>query len=452
MLYKIKPLLLFLIIISFLSSCIDFETYEPYDYEYDDTHNEADPNANDLIINEYTYGHPDKETSFFEMVQSSDGGFFFIGLFDYEYSAGKLSADGNLLWLNNIDYIPKDVLNYKGSALVCGSFDKDQDGSTDAGYLELFDGENGGLLKHSTWVGFDNIRFNGLSDKYIVGRCREENSIHPFIAEYYLDENDSIIHGEVRSYPQLNSQYFHKIDKNFICGGRLTGQFDDIYPYEIMVYKFNENKLDIEWSESIIAEDGFETVDSDILVLDKNVFVTGSSEVYEELPPYDLDYWLDGLLASVTMDGHINYVRTYNASRHSDKYYHLYSDGQFIYACGMQSYYWLLLNNNCFSYGLISKIDPLTGDLFNHYSFGKSTIGSGISAFFPLQNGYVFAGWTNQPFFTFEYETAYQGWLAEIHDLESLKNIDLNNQTQTPAVIPENHNTIPKSAYEKINI
>lgn len=418
------------LILSFLTSCIDFDTfdYDEYDHEYDDIHNELDPNANQLILDESIYGHPDKETSIDGMVPADDGGYFFFGIFNLENMVGKISASGSILWRDTVEYLPKGILNYKGNALVCGSFDKDNDDLPDAGILELFNSQDGNMIKKSFWVDFDNTRFNGISDKYIIGRCREGNSIHPFIAKYYIDENDSIIHGEIISYPDLYKQYFHTIDQNYISGGKFRGQFDDITTYEFMVYKFNESSLGLEWSKSIISREGFETSDGDIMVINNTVYVAGNSEVEEENPPYNADYWTDGLLASLTPDGQINYIRTYNTSLNGDKYFHLYYDGSYIYASGKLSSYWLVSNNHSFSYGLISKIDAVSGNAIDHYAFGPGTTGSGICALIPLGSGFVFGGWTNQSYYDFDDETQYQGWFVEIGGLTSLKTVSVLNE------------------------
>lgn len=402
-----------------MSACIDFDLYDPEDYEYNTEHyNEIDPNSNHLILDESFFGNHNLESSIHDLLPLSDGHFYFYGLRDDVYVAGEISSQGDVMWINELPYIVKAIRIHKDRLLICGSQDMDGNGATDMGILELID-HNGNLLLRSTWNDFDHIRFNGFNEKYIVGRCREGNSIHPFVAEYYVDDLDTIFQGEVKSFPGLENQYFHKIEKNYILGAKFRGSFTETEAYEIMLHSLNEKTFKLDWSTSIVAETGFETSEGDLLMIDSLIYVSGSSEVYEHDPPYNQDYWTDGLLASLNTDGSINFVETYNASIRGDKYNGLIYDKGIVFAYGRTSSYWLVMTNDCFSYGLISSIDPVNGTLLSHHSFGSNSYGSNINILRTTNKGFVFAGHSKQEYYNYEHETAYQAWFVSVSDLSN---------------------------------
>ncbi|MCF8234976.1 MAG: hypothetical protein K9G67_08130 [Bacteroidales bacterium] len=400
-----------------LGACIDFDLYDPEDYEYDEEHcNEVDPNSNHLINNESFYGKHNLKSSIHDLLPTSNGHFYFYGFYDDSYVAGKITLQGDMIWVKELSYIAKAIRIHQNRLLICGSQDKNGKGVTDIGILELID-RNGNQLLRSTWNDFDHIRFNGFNEKYIVGRCREGNSIHPFIAEYYVDDLDTIFHGAVKSFPELENQYFHKIEKNYILGAKFRGDFTETEAYEIMLHCLNEKTFKLDWSTSIIAETGFETSEGDLLTVDSLIYVSGNSEVYEYDPPYNQDYWTDGLLASLNTDGSINFVETYNASIRGDKYTGLIYDQGIVFAYGRTSSYWLVLTNDSFSYGLISSFDPVNGALLSHYLFGSNSYASSINILKKTNIGFVFAGHSKQEYYDYEHETAYQAWFVNVSDL-----------------------------------
>jgi len=414
------------------SACIDFDLYDPDDYEYDEEYtNEINPNANQLIIDQSFWGDQDLKSSIINLIETNDGHFFFYGLYNDKHVIGKFSPQGAILWSDEMPYTIKAIRLHQEQLLVCGSQDTDGDEATDAGILVLVD-HYGNQLLCSTWNEFDNIRFNGFNEKYIVGRCREGNSIHPFVAEYYIDKLDTIFHGEVKSFSELGNQYFHKIEENYILGAKFRGDFIETEAYEIMIHSLNEKTFNLDWTTNIIAENGYETSEGDLLLVDSLIFVSGNSEVYEPDPPYNQDHWTDGLLGCLTTDGNINFVQTYKSSIRGEKYTGLIYDNNHIYAYGRTSSYWLVMTNDCFSYGLISRIDPENGDAILHYSFGDSRYGSNINTLKLTENGFTLAGHSKQEFYDFDDNTAYQAWFAFIENLSNRAETNLSKTTVDP--------------------
>jgi hypothetical protein len=74
------------------------------DQEKKEYYNAYKPNANSQILDQTTFGDPDKSNYVYRHVSDGTGGYYFNGVIDDEFGVGHLDGSGELLWFAETGY------------------------------------------------------------------------------------------------------------------------------------------------------------------------------------------------------------------------------------------------------------------------------------------------------------------------------------------------------------
>jgi hypothetical protein len=393
------------IILQFLCVCFLFSCKK----------DEPAPSTNEPKVNPYkengaAYILNQKEfppnMTIYKLVPSGDGNFYFYG-YKANYTVGKMSASGIIMWEYNPEYEIRTIAAYNNRLIVIGNRDFNNDNAFDLGYVSVID--NGQKISQLEYDDYDNIQLNDVAENKIVGRCLTGGFIYPILLDFTL--NDQILSKNTIKYFQNMPYYrFGNIDKGYIYTLNVdTKDFSaDINAREYMIVKLDNNK-NVEWTRTIpLFEQGYQMVFWDILVHNNTVYVAGSTEIKEEVEPSNGSKWTAATLVSIASTGELLYAKKYNPSKYDDGYNQLVAEGDIIYAAG--TYAHVIKGGTAYlGYGMLSKIVATTGNVLEDKYFGSDQYRSGYNTL-TLYNARLYAaGYTQQKVYG-----QYGGWFCEL--------------------------------------
>jgi hypothetical protein len=141
-------------------------------------------------------------------------------------------------------------------------------------------------------------------------------------------------------------------------------------------------------------------------------------------------YWDAGFIASLSFSGNMNWIETVTLSQYTERFSSSFLDNGILYITGKYSNFVIKESDEVFGYGLLSAVNPQTGDLISHMSFGDENYGSAFNTLFVDGTTVFAAGYTN---YTVEGGT-YQAWFVAI-DISGSSSITMKEQ---PVNIPLN--------------
>ncbi|UCF04140.1 MAG: hypothetical protein JSV33_09305 [bacterium] len=432
-----------------LTSCE--ETIQPTDQSGENV-NPNKPNANNLIVQETVLGDADKYSTIYEIIDAGDDNFLFRGYYHNRYAIGKLDRNGLLVWLFRSRYTIRDFVRIPdlggvldNATVVVGSYDSDYDGDNDIGYITLIN-RNGTLIDELVYsVDTVDVWLNSLdiitsSDTMYTflaaGGAEVSNKEYPYVARFTISDDSIMTKKEQKVFFDIPDIVFTNIKAEpeqdpascFVTGYQFN-ENEDIGEQKIIKLT---NSLTAPWQQDIIPQDGYDSyslMGRSLLCSNDRLFIVGYTDVNKADNPPE-GYWDAGFVASLSFSGNMNWIKTVILSQYTECFRSCFLDNGILYITGNYSNFVILESSEVFGYGLLSTVNPLTGDLISHMSFGDEGYSSAFNTLFVDGTTVFAAGYTN---YANEGGT-YQAWFVVI-DISGSSSITLKEQ---PVNIPVN--------------
>lgn len=404
---KLLSLSVFLTFIAIVLTCCKKED-DPVDDLPDDQVNSYSPNGNDIVSNQFKIGPYGRATSFWGIIPLANGDFFFMGIYNSMYTVGRLSSNGDKIWIEEPPCRPSAIMELDGNLLLAGDKSGGFQTYEDA-YLYLFDGNDGQFLSELIWTDFSEGEIFGLDGSWLYGYEFYFSSNKPVMLGYEYSKGE-LSKTETLIFENNENQFFEASFDNYILGGISHASTSNFDTEEVMVYKLNANN-EIEWSVNL--KNPIENLDyngNGIFVHNNKIYISGDAEVIEEDVPIDDGYWKDAWFACISTDGTVEYEKTYDLSIYTDYFRNLSYDGTYLYACGRHSQHYKTPSYTMFGYGLIAKIDPSDGELMEYKTIGERTYGSGFNRIFYENGSFKCAGFTDFDTYNPGSGNNFRGW------------------------------------------
>lgn len=406
---------------------------EPTTDQPDQEVNPIKPNANQFILSQKISGDSTKGSSFYKIIDAGDGGFFFTGIDNSNYLIGKLDQFGNIIWKRRTIYrvfdiclIPDHSGQISNTLVAVGAFDSNNDGLVDEAKIIVCNGINGSLINEETVSSVDRgIWLNTLSlFSHNVDSCefigfggtRSSGIFYPWSLQFNIMSNGTISTKKDRVFTMLSWVVFSAAIKNTTASSpayfvRGQGYLNDSTVTHMIVYGLSDSLTTV-WSKDIIHQSGFQTqgfIGRGITIVGENIIVVGNTDIEKQSNPSS-GYWNAGLVASITKQGHVNWVKAVAITEYSEVYDDCFHDGNSLWVIGDCSTFIKMQSKRIFGYGLLSKIDPTTGNMLSNMSFGNEYYLAGFNSVVVRNNRAYCVGYTN-------YRVSnggYQSWFAEV--------------------------------------
>ena len=391
------------------------------------------PNANHLIIDQRILGDTGKGSQIYDLIDAGDGGFLFSGVLDDRYVVGRSDLLGNIGWTRRLEYRGRDLVRIPvgagqltGAVLTVGGYDSNGDGRLDEGKVLLCSGSDGALMGdltlHSTGhdVWFNTVELYSKtpdSSQFVAFGAAESLGVRcPLAVRFTVMNTGTISKGEEFLFRAMPSVVFSaaRSDGGFPPSYYVRGHLyrNDSTISNIMVVGLSDS-FSVRWTQEIVHRIGFTTsgeVGRGICLAGGNIIIVGETELEKEKNPAPY-WWSAGLVASITQQGAINWIKAVRLTDYSDAYYDCFVDGNTVWATGMCSNYMNSPSQRMFGYGFLSKIDAAAGNVLSNMSFGDEGCETGHNSVIVSGNQAYCAGWTN-------YRISggnYQSWIAEVN-------------------------------------
>jgi hypothetical protein len=404
------------------------------------------PESNALILTEKMLGSSTNESTIWQIIDSKDGNFFFLGKLnvsdasysvivgdeqigngDYEIIIGKLTPEGQTSSLHHPGFEARFILrfdegpaNYHNGLVGIGiAFNPVKP------RLIIYDNQFDNYMNFTS--GEENAWFNSIvykssaqnTYKFVAaGGITIDDIYYPYLAEILVNtEQQSIETGVVEIYSDYAGNYFTDIEMNdsktqFYC---TMIQLLDGAPYYLQLAKIN-SLYTIDWVTEIYYQNEICSQNlNSLTVMNDKAFVVGSTEDDAKGLTSQGNKWLSGLAVCINASGEIDWKKKVSLTQYSEKFHSVTNNQQYIFAVGVHSShihkkdetwddYWIREN------GFISKINCQTGEPLANYSLGNEVYSSGINSLVHVNNQPYAAGWTNQT----EKDKGFQGWLLKL--------------------------------------
>lgn len=381
-------------LLSFGPGCKDTTQNPPDEPPVEEQTNPNTPNANELITLQRMMGDPDKKTSIWEIIDSGDGGFYYRGYYNNRYALGKLDLSGQEAWSFRSKYSVRDLIRIpdlsgglSNSILSVGGFDSDFDGHYDLGYVSLVD-RSGDLISE---LEFDNdaaavwlsalavsVSSDTLYHLVAVGGAEISGIYFPYVAQFTVANDSTISKTGEKIFTDLPAKNFRNIQFDLeqtppVCYlqgdeyATATGYGDQ------SVYRMSDD-LEIFWSQEIVAQEGFESWTANgrgFACTNNLLFLAGTTEIDKEENPTGGGYWDAGLIARLSTNGSVDWLKSIVLSQYSERFYSCCLGDGVLYVAGKSSALLKTETKNVFANALLLKVDPETGDVVSDHSFGS---------------------------------------------------------------------------------
>ena len=375
------------------------------------------PNANARIVWETVIGDSTKSSSISAIDAASSGPYSFRGSMNGQTGVGVLGSSGSLVCFEPTLFWSTGVCALSlaspapGCFVVAGAHDASGDGLTDRGDFALF--TNSGELLDQLQVVSDSSRvwLSGLapltdSTFIAVGQEVRGTLRFPYIALLAVTSDR---HVALRARTVLESQPGRYLDEAaafppapgddglFLCA--LSRSATE--PVEVAGIRATLPDLSdasVEWHRQVVSGTGPENDLSAITRIGDNVFVVGHTDDTRKQPvPNNGGYWPSGLAASYTRGGELRWLTVVNLSPYSESFYGVTATPTAVCVLGRGGGVMGLANardDEVFGYGLISRLDPNSGQVIQNLTLGQDTYESGFNSATYADGALTCAGWT----------------------------------------------------------
>ena len=385
------------------------------------------PNANARIQAQSVFGDVGKSTTVVGMATVDGSSYSFYGTRDNLGGVGRLGSTGTLQWFTSLLYSRRELVPLPPSAsvpsglVVSGKHDSDNDGRSDQGYAWLYS-SSGNLLSTLLFSSdTSDVWLNGMvavSDTafVVVGGEETPSRTNPFVAVVTLTSAGQLAKGPQVVLTSQATSYYDQVAMHPTGPGggevRLyvtaanapvgTGY----HVHQIRAPYPALTPWTVDWSRQITGT----AVDlNDLAIYQDRIYVAGSVDDPAKTPaPANGSYWTSGLAARLTLTGDVEWSTIAKLTSHTEAFQGVVPTAGGIFFYGLAARYFQ--SNNVFGYGWIARVDPATGAVAAHLTFGQDSYGSGFNT--AVYNGTTLycGGFTH-------YEVSgqgFQGWFSGV--------------------------------------
>ena len=378
--------------------------------------NDVKPNANQRVTSQATFGEPgaggNNGSTVYGARLADDGSLGFRGALNSVVGVGFLNANGSIRWFQRANYDPRDVAVLPASAVaprglvVVGGRDTDADGQSEVGHASLFS-STGTLLNEiqvssdSSDVWFNTVVPVGESSFVACGGDRRAGVIHPFLAHVQLKAPGLL---EIARRVTLQSVTGLVIDvvappsspgevvlaiTSAASSNVLGGGSRSIHGLRAPWPEFDP--VTVEWSREIASPVGAWVQLNGLDQEAGDLYMAGTVQDGRKAGGSATS----GLVASYTAAGVQRWVVTDSLTQHSEGFSFIEVGLNDLYAVGFAARIPGARATNVFGYGLISKLDPGTGNVIANFTLGDDHYDSSINTATWTNGGLICCGYTH---------------------------------------------------------
>lgn len=387
------------------------------------------PNANTRVTTQSFLGDASKRTQFWTVQRADDGSYAFWGQLDGPAGVGALNTTGSLRWFKVPNYSARAIQVLPASSvvphglLVIGAQDTDSDGSLNVGWASLY-AHDGSLLSQvlmssaTSQVWFSDVY--PINDSAFVacgGETQGGGISHPLVAILKLRPPGLCVI-EARVSVSTIVGVFNDITVLPATPGELTfsttsrnGDTRSLHGLRAPWPAFDP--VTVDWSVGVVPPSGQTWAGLyDLGQSAGNLYVTGEVNDTGKTPaPSNGGSWISGLVASYTGAGTPRWVKTIAVTKHSDRLHAIAFAPDAVYAVGDAATFFRGDPADEFGYGLISKLDPNTGEVLANFTVGDDTYSAGFWSAQWTAGGMICGGWSD-----FEVSGGpFVGWLTTVN-------------------------------------
>jgi hypothetical protein len=429
---KLKFAALFIILFSIGAGCKEAAQDPPYEPPTGTGEvNPNKPNANDLITHQIVFGDPEKQSSIWEIIDSGEEGFYFRGYYNNRYALGKLDPNGQEIWTVRSRYSVRDLIRIPGlsgglsNSLLCvGGLDSDFEGGSDIGCVSLFNSA-GSLINELEFsndeaaVWFSALAVSRETDSLYhlvaAGGVEISGDYFPYIARFTVANDSTMSKTGEKIFSDLPTKFFRNIQ--FKLGQSPPSCYlqGDVFTagtgYEDQVVYQMSEILDISWSQDIVAQADFKSWTSNgrgFAYSSNKLFMASTTDIDKEVDTPSGGYWDAGVIAGLSTEGSVDYIKSIVLSQYSDKFSSCCLSEGVLFVSGECSSFLKTESRNVFSNALLLKIDPETGGVISTLGFGDENYYSRFNHVLVKGTQAIAVGYTN-------YEVKdgpFQGWFV----------------------------------------
>lgn len=366
----------------------------------DREHNPDAPTGNALVSGHHVGGDPTKGSSIYQIDESPDGTWFARGLDDGVRNLSRLGAHGVPLWSNRVQSERLQGMASISSpwlqvgAITTGTVDSDGDGQTNYSVVKAWSG-NGTLLDEIVLTGGQVTRHaagivvSGATaerlDLFVVGSIDgTSGGFSPWVQRVAFRSDSTLERGDEKTYPQLGLCHLFAVKRDAVGSAYYVGgnvYSNDSTIANAVVVRLSDS-LDVEWRTDLVATPGLVTTlsgDKSIDWTGTNVIAVGRTQVVKEKAPAHGGYWEAGLIVSLSPEGVVQWTQSVALTAHTERFSSCRTDGAYAYAVGTAGSFYYVDSDRNFSYGLVTRFDPTTGEVLANYTFGDPGYASGFN-------------------------------------------------------------------------
>ncbi len=399
-------LLLSLILISSCSVKDDIPDYA----------NLIEPQDNQLVLSEATFGHTSNYSGFYLSEKSNTGNFYIVGDMNgsltsteinvgesdfedyYEPSLIKFDVNGNKLWekhpgfiIQRLLIVPNNTLSDKEYIVLTGYDNNEvdfQDESPDRSRIMLYDEDGNFIDNHSSDFVLNLLDLKILENntnyvKFLgVGSIFKlfDNSMYPGFFEFKIFKNSLSINGNsVQTTELVNDDWKHVMFMNIeLINNQLVvsgTQYENNTFVRAHVFKFSKQVLTTPiWWNSIVTEKPIYHWRGGLAADNDMVYLCGYFEDVDKGMANENEYWNTGYLATFDLDNGVSlWDKSFSYSELSDRIHSLDIDGGDIFISGIISFVWY--SNMDVDYtignGIIVRLNKQNGEFLSERTFGN---------------------------------------------------------------------------------
>jgi hypothetical protein len=403
----LNPIFRFLSLLTIIIGCVDRSVTAP---------ELGDPSGNQFIVNQRIFGQPDRKSSVWQIAMTSGSQFEIRGRVDDVPILGRLDTSGNEVWtgpepneIRDIRVLPGPVGTISSVTIGGGLDYAGGDQEHHRGYAIAYD--PGGVTLDGQYFESDtaSLWVNEMAVESVtatqvniigVGGAYHDDKLYPYMTRFSFGADSMLVMRSAKILFELPGAFFDEIQidgsGDIYTSGAISGK--------AVIWMLSAS-LNVGWGTEIPPNGGARSDIAELLLVGGNLYAAGEWSVGKEGQKWDA-----GLLASVALDGQVNWFRKVVLSEFSDRYEDCFTDGIAIYAVGSLSSFRRVNTNRMYGFALLSKVSAQTGDVDYHLKFGDSDYASEFNSIEIIGQRAICVGSTNEALFDY----GYQGWFAEV--------------------------------------
>jgi hypothetical protein len=400
------------------------------------------PDSNKLILSQRISGDDNSKSTIYKIINDTLNSFIISGGKNNQYIISKIIASGSSIWETPIGFNPH-VKKLGNSIIVVGQ-------SGTKGVIVLIDPKTG-LIQNSIYLTDMEINILDVAyadnQFYAFGYSSIGTVYFPIIIRFQIDKNKNIIISEKKIFYEYPNTKFNiivdkvvnKFDQTTVSVVTRDGNGNELPPisdvhqgtlegipgqvYYLNFYvigqsstKFTVNSIscnnltDIKfiWSTDVFIDKDKTCYANSAIISDSVIYVVGSNQTYTKLYQNNLvnSCFISGISKN---SGKVLYKKTYSISQYPCNLYDCIIDKSNIIACGIDLEY--QKDDKSFGYGLLIKLDKLSGELLKSNTFGSYDYYSNFNTIAKSNNFLYLGGFTQQ----YKKDGNFKSWFVEMN-------------------------------------